>query len=523
MNDDPMTLIDARGRDAGAALKHAAALRPQTASAPARPAQWQRPVLAVSVLVAVVVGLVWVSDRRVEPAENRDPAGLRYVLGDAPVGWTAERAQDADDALISGPLATVRISVFGTRGDAIAPVLKIVWQDPTRESDVTVGGIMTVAGLDNLREIKSGGTVAACGDLGSSLSCVLNTSNGTVQSISTHLTDSDVGRLLNAVQFVDGETIVQPSALPAGMALLAQGGWDQMLPVLWAPTKVPGASHVDYTASNRQKTLVLVTGWANENDLAGAGAWGDMQSTRVGGQPAFIGVNPVMNWKGLFWTEGDRAFALVASDTSLDLVSAAASVRPATTEEWDEIVVSDPPITDFTTPVDGTSLTEPDGTAPAAPAETDPPILLPASVEVRDVSVVQTVRPITDFDAGYSSDITEGPHGEVQIAVVANTVIARDESRTGGSTSKELDGTVFTEANYLAVDGNTAVVAMSTDPSVRQLRVTCKDGIRYILNFVAVENQPDLKVAVIVLPPANIVTFDVVDANGNVIMSRERP
>lgn len=520
MNDDLVTLTDARGRDAGEALSRAAAMRSWNSSAPKRPALWLRPAMVTAVVVAVVASVVWVARRPVEPTSRLDPAQLRYVIGEVPPKWTAQQAREANDGFSDLP-SDVRHSVFGTPGDATAPVLELMWQDPSRKSSVTVGGMMSLAVLDNLREITAGDGVAACGDMGSALRCVLESANGMLQSTSSGLSDSDVGRMLSVAEFAEGEPNVEPAELPVGMTLLSQGSFGDQQPVLWAPIKVPGASQVSYVGRASDDRLILNTGWADENDLAGAAIWGGMERVDVGGRTGYLGVSGFMGVKGLFWSEGLRTFALVTSDPSLDLVIIAESVRAATGAEWSAIVVEHPLGSDETTLADGTVVAVPETIVSGAPAETTPPVFVPPSTEVRDVVINQKVRPLSEFDAAYSSELPDGVFGEIRIAVVADTVLAREASARAGSFSWQLDGTVFTQASpYSSTgDGVNSVIAASTDPVATQLRVTRRNGDRYLLDLVAVQKNPGLRVGVVMLPPGSFVTFDVVDADGNILVT----
>lgn len=521
MNDDLMTLTDTRGREAGGALQRAATMRSWNSSAPKRPVVWLRPALVMAAVVAVLAGLVWVSGRPAEPTDQLDPAGLRYVIGEVPTGWTAQRALGAEEGATSAR-SNIRVSTFGTPGDATAPMLRIAWQDPSRESDNSLGGVTGIALSNNLREIAVGDDVAACADDGPALWCVLDSTVGMLQVSSSGLTDDDVGRLLAAVQYVDGDTVIEPADLPEGMAQLSRGGIEQS-PVLSVPMKLPRASQVTYTPSIGNDSLILTTGWAADNDLAGVATWGYMKKADVSGHVAYLGISTQMGLIGLFWTDGVRAFALVSADSSLDFVSVAESVRSATGDEWVAIVVDRPLITDYTTPIEGTLVDASEATMMGAPADTNPPVSLAPSSDLRDVAVTQTVRPISEFDAAYSSELPDGVFGEIRIAVVANTVLAREASGDSGSLSWQLDGTVFTSANpyWGASDGAKGVIAASTDPRATQLRVTRQNGDRYLLDLVAVQNHPELKVGVVMLPPGSFVTFEVVDADGNVMLSYE--
>lgn len=510
MNDELMTLTDARGHAAGSALQRAASTRSWTASAPKRPVVWLRPALLMAAVVAVIAGLVWVSGRPAEPADQRDPAGLRYVIGEVPTGWGAPEAQETDTSGSTSDTSNIRLSTFGTPGDATAPMLQLVWQDLSKETDISLGGVSGLSQFDDLREIAVGDDVAACANLGTSLRCVLNTADGFLQSTSLSLSDDEVARLLSAVEFVDGDTVVGDADLAESMTQLSSGALEQS-PVLWAPVKVPGASQVTYRSSTDDGSLVLTTGWAAENDLAGVATWGEMKRVDFGGRPAFMGESPLLGASGLFWVDGVRALALVTSDASLDLLAVAASVRPATSDEWAAIVVDQPAGGNDTTPADGTTLAVPETTVLGARSETSLPVSAPTPTELRDVAVTQTVRPISEFDASYSSELPDGVFGEVQIAVVADSVLAREASGNGSSFEWGLDRAAFTEATPYFSDGNgngnrlnDGVIVVSTDSAAVRLRVTRQNGDRYLLDLVPVRNRPGLKVGVIGLPPSSL-------------------
>lgn len=524
MNDELLTLTDTRGRAAGTALQRAAMVHAWNAPAPKRPTVWLRPALVMAAVIAVIAGLVWVSGRQADPADQRDPADLRYVIGELPEGWRIEQAQEADAGLRLSDEFNIRMALFGTPGQPTAPALQLYWQDPSVDIGVTVGGLMGLADGANLREVGDAPNTAACADLFGTTRCVMNTSFGQINLTSYGLDDADLARPLADLRIVDGEISVEPAALPDGMVVIYQGGWDDQRSLLWAPMKGPGASWVSYSYSVSDRGIVLMTGWQADNDLVGASlTWGDLQPTTVNGRPAYSGFSPLMDSTVLFWNDGTRAFALVNSGTTVDLVAMAASVRPAAGDEWSSVVVDPSSGSDDSTPAEGTYAATPETTVLGeAPPGTDPPVTLPAAGEVRDVAVTQTVQQITEVDASYSCELPSGSYGGVQIAVVAGLVFAREPSGNG-SFEWRVDGPAFTEATPYSVDANAGVIAISTEPSATQLRVTRASGDRYVLDLVSVANHPEVKVGVIVLPPASFVTYDVVDAEGNVLTSYESP
>lgn len=520
MNDKLITLTDTRGRAAGTALQRAAMAHAWNAPAPKRPTVWLRPALVMAAVVAVIVGLLWVSGRSAEPADQRDPADLRYVIGDLPEGWTASEAHDESTSLRPNDFG-LTVAAYGTPNDPMAPYAQVLWLEPPTNGSVSFPDL---AGYSNLREVSAGSGVAACGDDRHVVHCALQIPDGPLQLGAVGLADTQLGQLLVAVQIVDGEPFIEPSKLPTGMTRLWHGNPFAQNPVVWSWQLGAGPSTVVYSIASRDTGGGLAIGWADENDMASAAMIGEFTRVDVGGNQGYIGTTPVPGLREVVWRDGDLTFALYSHDPSVDLVAMAESVRPASAAEWSAIAVdataTEP---DATTPTEGTEVATPESTIQgAAPTETDPPITVDAAGEVRDVTVLQTVRPINEFDASYSCELPSGTYGSVQIAVVAGTVLAREPSGNG-SFEWRVDGPVFTEATPYAIGGADGVIAISTDPAARQLRVTQANGDRYVLDLVPVQNHPEVRVGVIVLPTASFVTYDVIDADGNVLTSYESP
>ena len=189
MSDELFALIDARGHAAGAGLQRAATTHSWAAVPPKRPVVWVRPALVLAAVVALLAGLVWVAHKPTPPA-GHTPAGLRYVIGDVPAGWTLESTQDQSS---TAPQAYGIVAAsYGTYDDPTAPYVVIQWVDPAHRSDTSLAGTAALNFSSNLREVAAGRLVAVCGDDGSHVFCALDTPNGPMQVQSSHATDEQI-------------------------------------------------------------------------------------------------------------------------------------------------------------------------------------------------------------------------------------------------------------------------------------------------------------------------------------------
>jgi len=519
MNDELFTLIDARGHAAGAALHRAAAVHPWTAKAPKRPIVWVRPALVVAAVVALLAGLVWVAHKPAPPA-GHTPAGLRYVIGDMPAGWTLESTQDQSSTSLNG----IVVASYGTYDDPTAPYVAIEWVDPARSSGTSLAGTSALNFYSNLREVAAGSATAVCGDKGSRTQafCALDTPNGPLQVQASRATDAQIGQLLGAVEIVNGEPFVAAASVPAGMSTLAHGDVYAHPFLTWAQSNV-GLTAAVYSNTSGDRGVTLATGWASDNDMAAAAAFAEMDQVDVGGHTGYLGTVQGPNLHELAWRDGERTFALTSDDGTLDLVALAASVRPATDTEWAAALVvrvpsGGPDGTSLTEGTDGTTPSPVPGTEPGASPETDPPASVPdGPIVTHDVAITQTVEPVSANDATYSCELPDGSFGSFQVAVAAGTVFMREPSGRSGSSSFKLAEKVSTTATFMDAGAGVAVVAISTDPAARQLRVTRSNGERYVLDLVPAEGHPDVHVGVVIIPDGTLVTFDVIDAEGKVL------
>ncbi len=517
MNDELPTRTDTRGRAAGTALQRAAMVHAWNAPAPERPTVWLRPALVMAAVVAVIAGLVWVSGRQAEPADQRDPADLRYVIGDLPEGWKATEARDESTVLRPNEFG-ITMATYGTRDDPMAPYVQIIWQDPAKDDGLLITGLPNMAGYSNLREVAVRDGVAACGDDQQTVRCAMDSLDGQLQVNAIGLADDRIAQLFSAVQVVDGEPFIELASLPAGLSPLFHGDPYEQISVVWSRVMGDGPAIVNYSHAASDSGASLIIGWADENDMASAAGFGELAAVKVNGNGGYIGLVPYSGLREIVWRDGDRTFALATDDPAVDLVALAESVRPATNAEWSAIDVEVP----NEPAVGGTDGTVVAGTVPETvpgevPATTDPSVSMPDAV-VGDVAVTQVVEPVNAATVLYSCTSPEGESGQVQVAILAGSILVSDATG-GGSTLLPLDGTVYSKPVLVGVNGGVGAVAVSTDPRAAQLRVTRSNGERWVLDLVVVQGHPELKVGVIVLAEDQLVTYDVVDADGNVLAS----
>lgn len=514
MNDELFTLIDARGQSAGAALHRAAAVHPWTAKPPKRPVVWVRPALVLAAAVALLAGLVWVARKPTEPA-GHTPAGLRYVIGDLPNGWKATEAHDASSALQPN-LYGIKVATFGTYDDPTAPYVQVIWQDPAKD-DMVITGLANMAGYSNLREVAVGSRVAACGEDVHVVRCAMDGPDGQVQLNAVGLADDRIAQLFGAVQILDGQPFIAPASLPAGLSPLFHGDPYAQRSVVWAWQLGPGPSIVNYSNPSSDNGAGLVTGWADDNDMAAAAMFGEVTTVDVAGHVGYLGSLAGLGWnlRELVWRDGDRTFAIYTGDANADMVALAESVRPATDAEWSSIAVDAPsePATD------GTDATAVVGTvADTLLGETPPPTDPVPDGVVRDVVVTQVVEQVNAVTALYSCSSPDGESEQVQVAVLAGNVLISNLTG-GGSALFPVAGTEPVMFQIVGTGEGTAVVVVSTDLTATRLRVTRSDGERYVLDLVAVPGHPELKIGAVVVPGGTLVGFDVVDANGSVLVA----
>ncbi|MEQ1699158.1 MAG: hypothetical protein ABMA25_03565 [Ilumatobacteraceae bacterium] len=529
MNDELLTLTDTRGRAAGTALQRAAMVYAWNAPAPKRPTVWLRPALVMAAVVAVIAGLVWVSGRQADPADQRDPVDLRYVIGNLPEGWTATEAHDISSTLQPNTFG-MSAAVYGTRDDPTAPYAQIIWQDPNKDDVATIAGVSSMGGYSNLREVTAGERVVVCGDDLRIVHCVLSNPEGAMQLTAVGVSDALIAQMFGAVQLVEGEPFIAEDLLPAGLSPLYHGDPFGPRSVIWSSLFGPGPAVVTYSNESSDSGAGLAVGWAEDNDMVMAATFVDLTAVDVAGRSGFIGSIPSSGIREIVWRVDDRVFALYSADASHDLVAMAESVRPATSDEWSAMVV-DAPAANIgdTTPAEGTYVVAPESTIEGdAPPETD--VLVPPPSAIHDVAVTQTVEVVNVATSLYSCATPDGESQQVQVAVLTGQILVSDATGGGGALLP-FDGTLFTNVSTMGMgvvlsDGEldgVGVVAISTDPGAAQLRVTRSNGERWVLDLVTAPGHPDVRVGAIVLPDNEFVTYDVIDAEGTVLTSNESP
>jgi len=289
-------------------------------------------VAAVAVL-AVTVARVWFPS-----SSARDPE-LRHVVDGLPADWAPVAAKDAG-VHTGPPFPGAHVQAFGTPGDPTKPAMEFVWR-----TDAQVPAFESLAASSGMTPFVVAGRRVACApQADGTVLCYVEEGDGSLQVRANGVTVDEVLGVFEGLAFVDGLPVEDPASLPGGMQRLGDGRGRPIGLVANGNADHRDVASMLYLASNGTDTVLLVVGHADEQDLAYGGVTQQWRQVEQGGRSWFVTENDASTM--VMWRDGDQVFWLRSSDlAALDL---AASVRPATADEWD--AVPDRP------PYDGTPI-----------------------------------------------------------------------------------------------------------------------------------------------------------------------
>jgi hypothetical protein len=147
------------------------------------------------------------------------------------------------------------------------------------------------------------------------------------------VTVDDMVVVFEGLTFVDGLPVEDPASLPGGMQRLGDGSRRPLGLVANGNADHRDVASLLYLAPNLTDTVLLVVGHADEQDLAYGGVTQQWSRVEQQGRTWFVTQNDASTM--VMWRDGDQVFWLRSSDA--DALELAATVRPATSAEWDAV------------------------------------------------------------------------------------------------------------------------------------------------------------------------------------------
>lgn len=503
MDDSTLSRLDARGRDAAAAL-HAAAPTPRMqglAKSTSATATWVRPVALLAVAASIVALLVVVPSLR-RDAVDRDTDSLRYVIGDLPADWSVLTVKDPGVELEQSH-PDDSIALYGTSDDPSAPTIQLY----VPEQEVLVDAAMLFNATE-VRQFEVDGRASGCGTevyRAPRWLCMVQTERGGVLAYAAHVSFEQLSASLQTMVLQDRVPALDPAALPAGMTLLWAGSTGEESAVGTGSGASKSTAAVGYQAG-AQRGGFLTVGWADEEQLAAA--FNDtMHPVTIQGVVGHAGSNDATGTMRAVWTVGERSFSLSITGTEEELLAMAESVRPATETEWASLLLA---------AEEATPDTNPPGTAPTTTLPPDVPVTMnPAVQTVVDVPVTLSIGGVSSDDVHLSAALPDGTFGGIDLAIIGNYVLFR--IGLGGGTGMDISQGEGYDATPIANDAGCSLVTV--DPSgFAQLRVTRSNGERYVMDVIELPGHPGIYAAVIGVPEGEMVSYEVLDAQGEVVL-----
>lgn len=301
------------------------------------------------------------------------------------------------------------------------------------------------------------------------------------------------------LQVRDGIPELDLAGLPAGMTLLdaRRNG----MPTAVGEQGDAVVSGLQYHGPDDAMALLTV-GRAGEHDIAAAFDLGADEATTVNGVSYFHGTSEAGLIEFVVWQRDGLAFQMMATpDKGVDLITLAASARPATKAEWAAAVAAPRPVF----PPSSAS------TLPVTDEATPQPAPVPATVR----SVPVTVSAVGRLDEGGIIIVTELPDGTAAPITLL---------RQGDTTSVGIDNAYVTYSGpedyssalitFARSDTSWGAYVVTSDTRAATLSVTRANGDRYVAALVPDPVRWDLRVAAIAVPIDEFVGAELTDEFG---------
>ena len=335
-----------------------------------RPHRGWRAAVALAV-AAAVLGALWVVTSRPtdnpsvgSPANATPPSsaaataagGGRMTLDAVPAGWSFEAASDSRWST-DGTYFVTRIYATNSAGPETMPALTLTAVPASAGSPASAESTepVSVLGTDgHLFPSAGGGQSLAFGPI-DGFHYLL---------VGYHVSRDQLVAAANAVHHSpDGYgAIVDSTALPTGVSEKGAG----VVSEIWFITK-EAAAHPTPEGhwTNGPGTLWYLSFADPALPPLGRFGFETVTDTTVNGHPGYLATSQQFNVVSLTWSDGDRSY-MVASHDGLgadELHAAAASLRPATSDEWAAMTRMQTTVlpTDSTSTIVDTSLSANDG------------------------------------------------------------------------------------------------------------------------------------------------------------------
>jgi hypothetical protein len=501
--------VDAVAREAATDLRRRSAARPfaPRRSQRADKASRGRVAFAVVTLVLLVAGLFIVVRRGENAPASPAPPDSRWVIDSLPTGWSTVSVQGPDEA------ASVlnfdrRSMIFASPSAPLGPILQVSWNaDPTHRAIVPGEDLSATGFMETSLDGRRG--AFADGPTGQRYLYVEIDAEWVVLQ-SRGLSDEQMTAIGSTIAIDDERNLVLTlDTLPAGVFQLPDG-----VPGDASLTSRSTQSFYATSADEESQYYILAvaptpSAWAAYYALRGAEREQIDVDGVIGHYLTGVGGALQPNLSAIVWERDGLVFVVTGHEVDLDqLVTAARSVRPATSREWQSL--TSPQSSPEGTTVETAAELPPDTNAPL-PISSDPPI---------DVDDETVVTELSSGDVRYSGSNNDGHPWMVTFTVAVDTVrvaYAVDGTGQGTSYGELLDDPARLPIAHTGVAGFEFVTVASTDGAADVLRVTTRDGRRITQPVRSPTGHPDLFIAAVAAESGSLLTAELLDADGNVL------
>jgi hypothetical protein len=263
---------------------------------------------------------------------------------------------------------------------------------------------------------------------------------------------------------------------------------------------------------------IPMLGFAGEHieavELQGSAAW-------------FVEYQPDSGGRALVWQRDRQTFVLTSVGLSNgEMVDLANSVRPSRSGELPELSGAGQIATGPGETVLVDAVPEGSSNPDDAPAETIPAPSVPDNFQPVDVPFDVELDVVSPNEATLSGTVDDGFAFKIDITVVADTVRIAP-SATQAQAMGSLTGRVNEDPDqqiFFFGGGEEAVAVVATDlAEATTLAVLRSNGERYLLQLNTTAAHPEVRFAGIGIPSRELLSAQLLDADGNVLGEATRP
>lgn len=343
--DDADIDVDSWAREAASALRQSTSTVP-VPTPPRSSLRWARPTFAVATVIVVIVGLMLIVRRQDTESSTNASTSLHWLVTDLPPGWNAASALDLEPHPSVSAGASVRTKIYATDAAPSGPIISIEWPAAGKDATWPQPGTSSDE-TDSVDTVVNGHRVVTATTAKGGRVIYVAEGDGWIRIRGRRIDDMTLATITEAVAAnAGGDLTLSADAIPPGMS--ERPGWmleevDPEIAALASSRYLPDPDASP--AEGPSPSIHLAVRPAGTSVFAWLGLFAETPEAvsvadNRGYYIAHIG-GPESSTAVIAWTRNGTEFLLTGERLEQPtLLAAAASVREANPEQWQQLVDS---------------------------------------------------------------------------------------------------------------------------------------------------------------------------------------